>query len=76
MQMRIILIYGVNHVMQTHPNPVRSDASTAPQTEAVQATPRVNSAVLMQGRKELEIEHGGKIYRLRVTQLNKLILTA
>ncbi len=62
--------------MHTHPNPVRSDVSAAPQSEAVQAAPRINSAALMQGQRELEIEHGGKIYRLRVTQLNKLILTA
>lgn len=37
---------------------------------------RINSAALMEGKRELEIEHSGKIYRLRVTQLNKLILTA
>ena len=37
---------------------------------------RISSAGLMDGRREVEIEHGGKIYRLRVTQLNKLILTA
>jgi len=30
----------------------------------------------MDGGRELEIEHGGRVYRLRITQLNKLILTA
>jgi hemin uptake protein HemP len=30
----------------------------------------------MQDRREVEIEHAGRIYRLRITQLNKLILTA
>ncbi len=34
------------------------------------------ATALLQARKEVEIEHAGKIYRLRVTQLNKLILTA
>lgn len=37
---------------------------------------RVSSANLMDGARELEIEHGGRVYRLRITQLNKLILTA
>jgi hemin uptake protein HemP len=37
---------------------------------------RISSAGLMDGGREVEIEHAGRIYRLRVTQLNKLILTA
>ncbi len=37
---------------------------------------RIKSAELFQQGRELEIEHAGRIYRLRVTQLNKLILTA
>lgn len=37
---------------------------------------RVSSASLMEGGRELEIEHAGRTYRLRITQLNKLILTA
>jgi len=37
---------------------------------------RVSSAGLMESGRELEIEHAGRIYRLRITQLNKLILTA
>ena len=40
------------------------------------ALPRITSQALMQDRKDVEIEHDGKIYRLRVTRLNKLILTA
>lgn len=40
------------------------------------AVKRVSSAELMSGQRELEISHEGKIYRLRITQLNKLILTA
>ncbi|MFZ6752290.1 hemin uptake protein HemP [Undibacterium sp. Dicai25W] len=38
--------------------------------------PRLNSKELMQHSREVEIDHEGRIYRLRVTQLNKLILTA
>ncbi|MFZ6848783.1 hemin uptake protein HemP [Undibacterium sp. RuRC25W] len=37
---------------------------------------RLKSKELMQNLRELEIDHEGRIYRLRVTQLNKLILTA
>ena len=31
---------------------------------------------LMKQMREIEIDHDGKIYRLRLTQSNKLILTA
>lgn len=42
----------------------------------VPAVRRLTTAGLMQDQREVEIEHAGKIYRLRITQLNKLILTA
>ncbi|USX22402.1 hemin uptake protein HemP [Oxalobacteraceae bacterium OTU3REALA1] len=45
-------------------------------SSAVSPVKRVNSTGLMEGGRELEIEHAGRVYRLRVTQLNKLILTA
>ncbi|WP_202424504.1 hemin uptake protein HemP [Duganella levis] len=44
--------------------------------QAVKPVKRVSSAGLMDGGREMEIEHGGRVYRLRITQLNKLILTA
>ncbi len=37
---------------------------------------RLKSGDVMQQMREVEIDHEGRIYRLRVTQLNKLILTA
>ncbi|MDY7538830.1 hemin uptake protein HemP [Undibacterium sp. RTI2.1] len=37
---------------------------------------RLKSQELMHQMREVEIDHEGRIYRLRVTQLNKLILTA
>lgn len=37
---------------------------------------RVSSAELLKHARRVEIEHEGKIYELRVTRLNKLILTA
>ena len=39
-------------------------------------TPRVKLQDLLQQKREIEIDHSGKIYRLRLTQANKLILTA
>jgi len=52
-------------------------AAAAP--AAQQPTPalrRYTTAGLMEDQREIEIEHAGRIYRLRITQLNKLILTA
>lgn len=45
-------------------------------SSAVAPVKRISSAGLMDGGREVEIEHAGRVYRLRVTQLNKLILTA
>jgi len=53
--------------------PVRPAAAG---TTALAPVKRISSVALMDGARELEIEHGGRVYRLRVTQLNKLILTA
>jgi hemin uptake protein HemP len=38
--------------------------------------PRIKSQDLLQNLREVEIDHQGRIYKLRLTQLNKLILTA
>lgn len=37
---------------------------------------RIKSQDLFQLKREIEIEHAGRIYRLQLTQSNKLILTA
>jgi len=37
---------------------------------------RFDSRELFAQAREIEIDHGGRIYKLRITQLNKLILTA
>jgi hemin uptake protein HemP len=36
---------------------------------------RVSSKDILQGHKEVEIEHNGVLYRIRCTSLGKLILT-
>lgn len=40
------------------------------------ALPRLKSSDLFGHGREIEIDHNGRIYRMRVTHLNKLILTA
>ncbi|MBI3231108.1 MAG: hemin uptake protein HemP [Burkholderiales bacterium] len=43
---------------------------------ANQALVRIKSADLFKAAREIEIDHEGRIYRMRLTNLNKLILTA
>ena len=38
-------------------------------------SPEVDSARLLEGRREVLIRHGGEVYRLRHTRNDKLILT-
>lgn len=52
------------------------DASAPLQKALPNTVVRISSEDLFRQGREIEIEHYGKIYRLRVTQLNKLILTA
>jgi hemin uptake protein HemP len=40
------------------------------------ALPRLKSSDLFRHGREIEIDHNGRIYRMRLTHLNKLILTA
>lgn len=54
----------------------RSDAAIASSQPGQSAVARIKSAELFQQAREIEIEHQGRIYRLRLTQMNKLILTA
>ncbi len=49
--------------------PVRDDHSVTPQRTTAYST-----AVLFGGAREIEIEHNGEIYRLRITRQGKLIL--
>lgn len=52
------------------------DSQPTPNPSAEERRPRiVSSEELMQGRRELWIEHGDEMYRLRVTSSGKLYLT-
>ncbi len=48
----------------------------ARQNEGTEPIARISSRDLFRQMREVEIAHEGRIYRLRLTQLNKLILTA
>lgn len=59
------------------PPATEASHAAAPSAEKPAATPlRIKSGDLFQQHREVEIDHEGRIYRLRLTQLNKLILTA
>lgn len=54
-----------------------SDPQPARQADSAAAgVLRIKSEDLLREQREVEIDHHGRIYRLRLTQLNKLILTA
>ena len=56
--------------MTTQPRPIPSPAAAATSPE------RVSLASLLGNRRELVIVHNGREYHLRLTQNEKLILTA
>jgi hemin uptake protein HemP len=45
-------------------------------TGGTEALRRVSSAALLQGQRQIVIEHAGREYRLRITAQGKLLLTA
>lgn len=49
------------------------DVPAAPTTGA--GPQRIRSEDLLHGRQQIEIEHDGELYRLRLTRSGKLILT-
>ena len=53
--------------------PDAADSGREPSPE--RPPPRLSSSTLLQGRREVEITHAGRIYRLRLTASGKLILT-
>jgi hemin uptake protein HemP len=57
------------------PNPLPSRAPARP-APATTLPPRTTSRDLLGPRGELVIAHDGREYRLRITQNNRLILTA
>lgn len=56
--------------------PTSNGAVTSISVPAETTVKRIKSQEIFQQMNEVEIDHDGRIYRLRVTQFNKLILTA
>ncbi len=52
-----------------------SHQTTPAEAAAPEATHRIQSHDVMQGRSAIAIEHNGSIYRLQTTRQGKLILT-
>jgi hemin uptake protein HemP len=75
--MRIVRIYQKSNVSMSSSAPATPKAAHS-RHSSPGAVPvkRIKSQDLFECMRELEIEHEGRIYRLRMTQLNKLILTA
>ena len=61
---------------RTTQQPADGLAATGANTEPAAGVVRIKSEDLFGQQREVEIDHQGRIYRLRLTQLNKLILTA
>jgi len=64
---------GLGNEMNEMARPLR--VPDAPGDRLEVTIPAVESAALLQGRRELVIRHGAVMYRLRLTASNKLILT-
>jgi hemin uptake protein HemP len=55
--------------------PVLPSLAVASPMPPVSGRRRLSSAALLGNEREVEIEHAGQLYRLRLTSLGKLILT-
>ena len=64
---------GLGNDMNEMARPLRVPDAQGDRLEVT--IPAVESAALLQGRRELMIRHGVELYRLRLTASNKLILT-
>lgn len=65
----------LNASIGPHGSPAGPDASMRAVNPAPAVRPRVASTDILRGSAEVEIDHRGTLYRLRVTSLGKLILT-
>ena len=56
-------------------NTVENDVGSDPERQIEVRAGTINSQELFQTEREVKIRHGDQTYRLRLTGLNKLILT-
>jgi len=59
-----------------HPTSHPPDASSPPADPSASDIPRIDLHDIMRNRREIDIRHAGRTYRLRITSQDKLILTA
>lgn len=57
------------------PTPASTPTLASTVTRTAIGPPELRSEALFNGRQELLIRHGDELYRLRLTRMNKLILT-
>jgi len=74
MQIRIVLI--CDNPVKQHPDLQSPLAEPLVSGNGQALSLRISSRDLFKQGREVEIEHDGRIYRLRLTQSNKMILTA
>lgn len=73
--MKIVLIKKINEVGDMSQPPGSPGHPKAPVPRTPREVPSVRSDALLQGGRELVIQHGAEQYRLRQTSSGKLILT-
>ena len=73
MHLRIVRICAYNQSMHSVPCP--SPSSPAELRHDAAPVRCLSFAQLSAGAREVQIEHAGQVYRLRLTAQNKLILT-
>ncbi|MCV2349356.1 hemin uptake protein HemP [Paucibacter sp. Y2R2-4] len=61
--------------LPTSPDATLQKLASGIPAAALQPRKQISSRSLLEDQREVEIEHAGQIYRLRVTALGKLILT-
>ncbi len=64
-----------HHAYSSSPSAVRPPQSKPEKPPLQRSCKRINSQQLLADEREIEIEHVGQLYRLRITALGKLILT-
>jgi hemin uptake protein HemP len=64
-----------HHAYSSSPSAVRPLPATPEKSPLQRPCKRINSQQLLTDEREIEIEHAGQLYRLRITALGKLILT-
>jgi hemin uptake protein HemP len=74
-QTRVILI-RMNDDPRQQKRPCATAIPMLAKTGGTEALRRVSSAALLQGQRQIVIEHTGREYRLRITAQGKLFLTA